>query len=68
MILTTKYPSFLRKLPIAIMVRGRAQGRDQPIENLNPEFMTILLSIQQRLDDQIAIVQQHDVVIQNIQQ
>ena len=40
------------------MIRGRAQGRDLPVENPNPEFMTFLLNIQHRLDDQDAMMQQ----------
>ena len=50
------------------MVRGRAQGRGQPAENPNPEFMTLLLNIQRRLDDQVVIMQQQDEMIQNLQQ
>ena len=38
------------------MVRGRAQGRDQPEANPNPEFMTILMNIQRRLDEQADLI------------
>ena len=50
------------------MARGRAQGRGQPVDNPNPEFMTLLLNIQRRLDDQAAIMQQQAEMIQNLQQ
>ena len=50
------------------MARGRAQGRGQPIDPPNPEFMTLLLNIQRRLDDQAAIMQQQAEMIQNLQQ
>ena len=40
------------------MARGRAQGRGQPEENPNPEFMTLLMNIQPRLDDQAVMMQQ----------
>ena len=38
------------------MVRGRAQGRDQPEANPNQEFMTILMSIRRRLDEQADLI------------
>ena len=38
------------------MVRGRAQGRDQPEANPNQEFMTILMNIQRRLDEQADLI------------
>ena len=50
------------------MVRGRAQGRDQPAENPNSKFMTLLLNIQRRLDGQATMMQQQAVMIQNLQQ
>ena len=50
------------------MVRGRGQGRGLPAENPNLEFMTILLNIQQQLDDQVAMMQQQAEMIQNLQQ
>ena len=50
------------------MARGRAQGRGQPVDNPNPEFMTLLLNIQRRLDDQAAMMQQQAEMIQNLQQ
>ena len=40
------------------MVRVRAQGREPTVENPNPEFMTLLLNIQQCLDDQVVMMQQ----------
>ena len=40
------------------MVRGRAQGKGQQAENPNPEFMTLLLNIQHRLDEQATMMQQ----------
>ena len=49
------------------MVCGRAQGRDQPAENPNPEFMTLLLNIQRRIDEQATVMQQKAVMIQNLQ-
>ena len=50
------------------MTRGRAQGRGQPVDNRNPEFMTLLLNIQCRLDDQAAMMQEAAEMIQNLQQ
>ncbi len=50
------------------MVQGRTQGRGQPVENPNPDFMAILVSIQQRLDDQAAFMQQQATVIHDLQQ
>ncbi|KAL5559060.1 hypothetical protein UlMin_035271 [Ulmus minor] len=50
------------------MVRGGGQGRGIPAGNPNPEFMTLLLNIQRRLDDQAAIMQQQADLIQNLQQ
>ena len=50
------------------MVRGRTQGRGQPVENPNPDFMTVLTSIQQRLDEQAAFIQQQAGTIRNLQQ
>ena len=50
------------------MVRGRGQGSGIPAGNPNPEFMTLLLNIQRRLDDQAAIMQQQAELIQNLQQ
>ena len=50
------------------MVRGKAQGRDQPVENPNPEFMTLLMNIQCRLDEQATMMQQQAIMIQNLQQ
>ena len=50
------------------MVRGRAQGRDQPVENPNPEFMTLLMKIQCGLDEQATMMQQQAVMIRNLQQ
>ena len=38
------------------MVRGRAKGRDQPEANPNQEFMTILMNIQRRLDEQADLI------------
>ena len=38
------------------MVRGRAQGRDQPAANPNQEFMTLLMNIQRRLDEQADLI------------
>ena len=38
------------------MVRGRAQGRDQPAANPNQEFMTLLVNIQHRLDEQADLI------------
>ena len=49
------------------MVRGRAQGRGQPVENPNLEFMILLINIQRRLDDQAAMMQQQAELIQNLQ-
>ena len=40
------------------MVRVREQGREQAVENPNPDFMAFLLNIQQRLDDQAVLMQQ----------
>ena len=40
-----------QKFLTANMVRGRTQGRGQPVENPNPDFMAVLTSIQQRLDE-----------------
>ena len=50
------------------MVRGRGQGRGIPAGNPNSEFMTLLLNIQRRLDDQAALMQQQAELIQNLQQ
>ena len=50
------------------MARGRAQGRGQPVDHPNPEFMTLLLNIQHQLDDQAAMMQQQAEMIQNLQQ
>ena len=50
------------------MVRGRAQGRDQPVKNPNPKFMTLLMNIQRRLDEPATMMQQQAVMIQNLQQ
>ena len=50
------------------MVRGRTQGRGQPVENPNPDFMAVLTSIQQRLDEQAAFMQQQGETIRNLQQ
>ena len=50
------------------MVHGRAQGRDLLAKKPNPEFMTLLLNIQRRLDDQAAMMQQQAKLIQNLQQ
>ena len=50
------------------MVRGRGQGRSIPAGNPNLEFMTLLLNIQRRLDDQVAMMQQQADLIQNLQQ
>ena len=38
------------------MVRERVQGRDQPAANPNQEFMTILMNIQRRLDEQADLI------------
>ena len=38
------------------MVSGRAHGRDQPEANPNQEFMTILMNIQRRLDEQADLI------------
>ena len=48
------------------MVSGRAQGRDQLAENPNPEFITLILNIQLRLDEQVAMMQQQTVNIHNL--
>ncbi|KAL5578108.1 hypothetical protein UlMin_019807 [Ulmus minor] len=50
------------------MVRDRGRGRGIPAGNPNPDFMTLLLNIQRRLDDQAAIMQQQADLIQNLQQ
>ena len=50
------------------MVRGRTPGWGQPEENPNPNFMALLISIQQRLDDQAAFMQQQFAVIHDLQQ
>ena len=50
------------------MVRGRTQGRGQPVENPNPDFMAVLTSIQQRLDEQAAFMQHQAETIRNLQQ
>ena len=49
------------------MVRGKAQDRDQPIENPNPEFMALLLNIQWQLSEHAALMQQQAGMIQNLQ-
>ena len=49
------------------MVHERVQGREPAVENPNPEFMTLLLNIQQRLDDQAVAMQQQAETIQNSQ-
>ena len=49
------------------MVRGRAQGRGEPVENPNSEFMSLLLNIQRRLDEHAAMMQQQAEMIQNLQ-
>ena len=38
------------------MVRGRAQGRNQPEANPNQEFMTILMNIERQLDEQADLI------------
>ena len=48
------------------MVRERAHGWGQPTENPNPEFMTLLINIQRRLDDHAAMMQQQAELIQNL--
>lgn len=50
------------------MVRGREQGRGIPAGNPNPEFMTLLLNSQRRLDDQATMMQPQAELIQNPQQ
>ena len=50
------------------MVHGRAQGRDQPAENPNQEFMTLLLNIQRQVNEQAALLQQQARMIQRLQQ
>ena len=50
------------------MVCGKVQGREQPVENPNSEFMALLLNIQQRLDDKAATMQQQVETIRNLQQ
>ena len=50
------------------MARDKAQGRGQPVDHPNPEFMTLLLNIQHRLDDQATMMQQQAKMIQNLQQ
>ena len=50
------------------MARGRAQGKGQPVDPPNPEFMTLLLNIQRRLDDQAAMMREQAEMIQNLQQ
>ena len=49
------------------MVREKAQGKGQPAENPNLKFMTLLLNIQRRLDEQATMMQQQAVMIQNLQ-
>ena len=49
------------------MVRGRGQGRGLPAENPDSKFMTLLMKIQHRLDDQAAMMQQQAELIQNLQ-
>ena len=49
------------------MVRGRTQGRGQPVENPNPDFMAVLISIQHKLDEQAAFMQQQAAVILDLQ-
>ena len=49
------------------MVHGREQGRGLLAENPNSEFMTLLMNIQHRLDDQVAMMQQQAELIQNLQ-
>ena len=48
------------------MVRGRGHGRGLPAENPNSEFMTLLMNIQRRLDDQATMMQQQVELIQNL--
>ena len=50
------------------MVRGRGQGKGLLAENPNSEFMTLLMNIQCRLEDQAAMMQQQAELIQNLQQ
>ena len=50
------------------MVRGRGQGRGIPTGNPNPDFMTLSLSGQRRLNDQATMMQQQAELIQNPQQ
>lgn len=47
------------------MLQGRSAGGDQPAGN--QEFMTFLLNIQQRMDEQAVVMQQQAAVIQDLQ-
>ena len=50
------------------MVRGKAQGRDQHAEKPSQEFMTLLLNVQQQVNEQAALLQQQARTIQRLQQ
>ena len=48
------------------MVRGRRRGR--PAGNQNTDITTILANIQQRLEEQVAMMEQQTVIIHELQQ
>ena len=46
---------------------GELKVESTLVENPNPKFMTLLLNIQRRLDQQATIMQQQKEMIQNLQ-
>ena len=50
------------------MVRVHSQSGEQSIDDQNENLATILASIQQRLEEQVMMMQQQAVVIQNLEQ